>query len=117
MCVETCAWKGARVRRSPDAGRTREAGYTHVLGSQAPKLDPEPEGIAAGRYQLRALLGSGGNAPVHEVFDSVRGVTLAMKRLSADAARSPTSTLLFRREYRTLRELCHPAIVRAYDYG
>jgi hypothetical protein len=82
-----------------------------------PKPDPEPERIAAGRYQLRGLLGSGGNATVHEVFDSIRGTTLAMKRLSADAARGRTSALLFRREYRTLRELSHPAIVRAYDYG
>ncbi|HEX3597980.1 MAG TPA: protein kinase, partial [Polyangiaceae bacterium] len=57
------------------------------------------------------------NATVHEVFDSVRGTTLAMKRLSADAARGRNSALLFRREYRTLRELAHPAIVRAYDYG
>jgi hypothetical protein len=85
--------------------------------SQPAKLDPEPECIAAGRYQLRGLLGSGGNATVHEVFDSVRGATLAMKRLSIDAARGRTSALLFRREYRTLRELSHPAIVRVYDYG
>jgi hypothetical protein len=85
---------------------------THV-----PKLQAEPECIAAGRYQLRGLLGSGGNATVHEVFDSVRGTTLAMKRLSVEAARGRTSALLFRREYRTLRELSHPAIVRAYDYG
>jgi hypothetical protein len=85
--------------------------------TRPPKPHAEPERITAGRYQLRGLLGSGGNATVHEVFDSLRGMTLAMKRLSADAARGRTSALLFRREYRTLRELSHPAIVRAYDYG
>jgi ABC-type transporter Mla MlaB component len=85
--------------------------------TRPPKLDPEPECITAGRYRFCRLLGSGGNATVHEVFDTVRGTTLAMKRLSADAALGRNSALLFRREYRTLRELSHPAIVRAYDYG
>jgi hypothetical protein len=82
-----------------------------------PNVDAESEHVASGRYQVRGLLGSGGNATVHEVFDSVRGTTLAMKRLSADAARSRTASLLFRREYRTLRELSHPAILRVFDYG
>ena len=112
MCVE---WSSARGEAS--AGGRGEPRYTHIFVTEPPKLDSEPECIAAGRYQLRGLLGSGGNATVHEVFDSVRGTTLAMKRLSADAARGRTSALLFRREYRTLRELSHPAIVRAYDYG
>src|SRR5262245_26348197 len=82
---------------------------------QPPNVDAESERVASGRYQVRGLLGSGGNATVHEVFDSVRGTTLAMKRLSHDAARSRTASLLFRREYRTLRELSHPAIVRVFD--
>jgi tetratricopeptide (TPR) repeat protein len=71
----------------------------------------------ADRYEVRGLLGTGGNATVHEVFDSARAETLAMKLLLPEAARNPTTALLFRREYRTLRELAHPAIVRAYDYG
>jgi hypothetical protein len=31
--------------------------------------------------------------------------------------RKPSVALLFRREYRTLRDLSHPLIIRAYDYG
>jgi hypothetical protein len=73
-------------------------------------------GVTA-RYEIRGLVGSGGSATVHEVFDSVRGMTLAMKRLAGEALLNPSARLLFRREYRTLLELSHPAIVRVYDYG
>ncbi|HVW26950.1 MAG TPA: AAA family ATPase [Polyangiaceae bacterium] len=78
-------------------------------------VDREP--FLTARYEVRGLVGSGGSATVHEVFDSVRGVTLAMKRLTPEAALKQTACLLFRREYRTLRELSHPAIVRVFDYG
>jgi hypothetical protein len=71
----------------------------------------------ADRYEVRGLLGTGGNATVHEVFDAARGEAMAMKLLLPEAARNRTIALLFRREYRTLRELAHPGIVRAYDYG
>jgi hypothetical protein len=82
-----------------------------------PSVDIDLPRRVADRYEVRGLLGTGGNATVHEVFDALRGETLAMKLLLPDAARNRTIALLFRREYRTLRELSHPAIVRAYDYG
>jgi hypothetical protein len=82
-----------------------------------PTVDVELARRVADRYEVRGLLGTGGNATVHEVFDTARGETLAMKLLLPEAARNPTTALLFRREYRTLRELAHPSIVRAYDYG
>lgn len=69
------------------------------------------------RYDLVRALGSGGNATVHEAFDRVTGRTLALKRLRADSARKSSAAMLFRREYRTLRDLTHPLIIRAYDYG
>lgn len=73
-------------------------------------------GVSA-RYEIRGLIGSGGSATVHEVFDRVRRLTLAMKRLAGDDLTNQSARLLFRREYRTLLELSHPAIVRVYDYG
>jgi hypothetical protein len=80
-------------------------------------VDVEREPFVTARYDVRGLVGSGGTATVHEVFDSIRGVSLAMKRLTPEAALKQTTCLLFRREYRTLRELSHPAIVRVFDYG
>ncbi|HEX4474760.1 MAG TPA: protein kinase, partial [Polyangiaceae bacterium] len=69
------------------------------------------------RYDLVRTLGSGGNATVDEVIDRVTGRSLALKRLRAESAMKPSAALLFRREYRTLRDLAHPLIIRAYDYG
>lgn len=73
----------------------------------------------ASRYDVMRVLGSGGMACVYEVFDRSQQRRLALKRLqpTSDEQRRRRLVELFEREFYTLSELSHPAVVQAYDYG
>jgi serine/threonine protein kinase len=68
----------------------------------------------ADRYRVEAFLGKGGMAEVYKVWDTSRGVYLAMKLLHEDLALDNVFVRRFKREAQTLERLQHPNIVRFY---
>ncbi|MDD9966883.1 MAG: protein kinase [Myxococcales bacterium] len=74
--------------------------------------------LLAGRYRLDQELGRGGMAVAYAATDTVRGVTLAVKRLLPGALSAGDDvTRLFEQEFHTLQQLRHPRVVQAYDFG
>jgi len=74
--------------------------------------------VIAGKYRVEGSLGSGGMGAVWAVVEESTGMRMALKRLDrVVAAKFPHSTGLFEREYHVLKQLSHPCIVEAYDYG
>ncbi|HAF61151.1 MAG TPA: hypothetical protein DCK95_02365, partial [Anaerolineaceae bacterium] len=66
------------------------------------------------RYRVEAFLGRGGMADVYKVWDTQRGVPLAMKVLRDDLAEDIVFMRRFEREAVNLTRLQHPNIVRCY---
>jgi serine/threonine protein kinase len=66
------------------------------------------------RYQVLESLGRGGMAEVYKVWDSQRGVHLAMKVLREDLAEDRVFLRRFQREAENLAKLQHPNIVRFF---
>jgi serine/threonine-protein kinase len=79
----------------------------------------EPIGIAiAGRYRVEAAIGRGGMGVVYAVRDEGTGQLVALKRLRCERPQNAAMLgTLFEREYHTLKQLAHPCIVEAYDFG
>jgi serine/threonine-protein kinase len=69
------------------------------------------------RYQVVALLGSGGMADVYEVEHRALGVRFALKLLSQDLSKNPTLKARFEREARAVAKLSSPHIVSIVDCG
>ncbi len=74
-----------------------------------------PERI--GRYEIRKLLGRGGQASVYLGYDTVMQREVAVKVLPAALAEDAQARERFEREARTIASLEHPAIVPVYDFG
>src|ERR1044071_8003004 len=71
-----------------------------------------------GRYQLEAEIARGGMGAVYRAYDRLAEREVAYKRLLAPDARARARfAALFQREYNTLAQLAHPAIVEVYEYG
>ena len=66
------------------------------------------------RYRVEESLGHGGMAEVYKVWDTQRGVPLAMKVLREDLAEDIVFLRRFEREAKNLTRLQHPNIVRCY---
>jgi len=67
-----------------------------------------------GRYRIIYFLGKGGSAVVYRVADERNNREFALKILKEA---SKQHLLRFQREFRLLRLLRHPNIVRVHDYG
>ncbi|MCA9664228.1 MAG: protein kinase [Myxococcales bacterium] len=78
-----------------------------------PRVVVEPQRI--GRFEVLSTLGEGGMGTVYRVRDPRRGDELALKLLGG-ASRS-CDALRLRREFRAIRRLDHPGIVRVYELG
>ncbi|GEM_PF-3180222 len=66
------------------------------------------------RYRIDGFLGRGGMADVYKVWDTQRGIYLALKVLREDLAEDKIFLRRFEREARMLATLQHPNIVRFY---
>jgi len=75
----------------------------------------QPERI--GRYEIRKLLGRGGQASVYLAYDPVMQREVAIKVLPAALAEDEQARERFEREAHTIASLEHPAIVPVYDFG
>jgi tetratricopeptide (TPR) repeat protein len=83
---------------------------------RAPAPDAPPR--REGRYRLDSELARGGMGVVYRAFDKLASREVAYKRLLVAGTRSRERFVaLFQREYNTLVQLAHPAIVEAYEYG
>ena len=71
----------------------------------------------ADRYQLGAMIGSGGMADVYEAVDTRLHRKVAIKILRPDLARDPAFVSRFRKEALSAASLSHNGIVAVYDSG
>lgn len=67
------------------------------------------------RYELKTILGKGGQATVYRAFDRVLNVERAIKLLSKDLMRNNDARGRFEAEAQAMAKLEHPSIVRLYD--
>jgi serine/threonine-protein kinase len=84
--------------------------------SETPASDSGPR-LLGDRYEVRHELGSGGTAVVHEGWDRVNGVRVAIKRLDPAATRRSRARMRFEREIRMGSQLRIPGIVQVLDHG
>jgi tetratricopeptide (TPR) repeat protein len=71
-----------------------------------------------GRYEIKAEIARGGMGAVYRAYDRLAERDVAYKRLIVPEARVRARfAALFQREYNTLAQLAHPAIVEVYEYG
>jgi hypothetical protein len=81
-------------------------------------LSAVPAAQMHGRYELKAEVARGGMGVVYRAFDRLGQREVAYKRLLTPESRSSARyAALFQREYNTLAQLEHPAIVDVYEYG
>jgi hypothetical protein len=73
--------------------------------------------IVAGRYEVLALLGSGGMSEVHRTRDQRTGATVALKELLPQFLADRAVCRRFLREAEVARRLDHPGIVPVLDAG
>jgi tetratricopeptide (TPR) repeat protein len=71
-----------------------------------------------GRYELKAEVARGGMGVVYRAYDKLADREVAYKRLLVPETRTRARFVaLFQREYNTLAQLAHPAIVDVFEYG
>lgn len=75
------------------------------------------EGLVAGRFRIRGLLGSGGTAAVFAADDEVAGRRVAVKLLHPHLAVDPSTWDAFFEEVRAAQSIVHPGLAEIYDAG
>ena len=80
-------------------------------------VDSLKRSLANGRYKIIARVGSGGMATVYRAYDTHNDRDVAIKVLLDDLTGEQSFLRRFQRESDMMRDLDHPHILRAYDYG
>ncbi|MBM3788384.1 MAG: hypothetical protein FJW30_28950 [Acidobacteria bacterium] len=70
---------------------------------------------AAGRFEIRQLLGRGGMGEVYEAVDLELGETIALKALQPGLAVNEEALERFKREIQLSRRVTHPNVCRIFD--
>lgn len=73
--------------------------------------------LIAGRYEVRAHLGSGRTGVVYRVHDRDLSEDIALKVLHPELAEQPRELERFRRGVRLARKIAHPNVCRVFDLG
>src|SRR5688572_13296072 len=76
-----------------------------------------PGHVVADRYEILETIGEGGMGAVYRVTDRKDGQVLALKLLKDTTESQAACERRFRREYRALARLRHPAVVDVFDTG
>jgi serine/threonine protein kinase/Flp pilus assembly protein TadD len=76
-----------------------------------------PGYLLAGRYEIVALLGSGGMGEVYEAEDKELGGKIALKVIHPQMSFDPATLDRFRREVQLARQVTHPNVCRVFDIG
>ncbi|MEE8107193.1 MAG: WD40 repeat domain-containing serine/threonine-protein kinase [Planctomycetota bacterium] len=74
-------------------------------------------GSRIGRYELRAVIGTGAFAEVWRAFDPDLAREVALKRLRPELGEDEQAQARFQREARSAARLRHPAIVTVHEVG
>lgn len=78
-----------------------------------PILEP---GARVGRFQVEALIGSGGMGEVYRAWDATLERSVALKALRPGEEREAGATERFRREALALAQLNHPNVCHVHDW-
>ncbi|MFH1810766.1 MAG: protein kinase [Pseudomonadota bacterium] len=70
-----------------------------------------------GDYQILAEIGRGGMGVVFRARDERTGQDVALKMLAPEAQSHKDSALRFKREFRAIRRVVHPNVVRVFEAG
>ncbi|MES1206388.1 MAG: serine/threonine-protein kinase, partial [Pseudomonadota bacterium] len=73
--------------------------------------------VLAGRYQIEAVIGTGGSGRVMRAFDRVTRELVALKILRPEYVADPVWTERFSRELRVGRQIQHTNVCRVFDIG
>lgn len=82
-------------------------------GLEPQRAHATPAWEAPDRFFVLGRLGQGAHGTVYRALDMVLGREVALKVLSAD--HDTTALYRFKREFRTLRDVVHPNLVRLYE--
>src|SRR5262249_19277625 len=95
------------------------AGYTDrpIREQSAPMSRNDQHVVLQGRYELGAILGSGGMGTVHDGTDRRLERAVAVKVLRADLAQQARARRRFETEARAAARLAHPNVVTVFDSG
>jgi serine/threonine-protein kinase len=80
-------------------------------------LGGSPGQVIGGRFEILALLGTGGMGSVYKALDRELGEPVALKMLRADLVASPARLERLRQEARLARRVTHASIARTFDIG
>lgn len=80
-------------------------------------MDPMGTTIQLGPFRLRERIGMGGFGEIYRAVHEETALEVAIKVVTAEAAREPEYLADFRREVRAVAGLDHPNIVQVFDYG
>jgi TolB-like protein/predicted Ser/Thr protein kinase len=97
------------------SGVLREDDARHDLAGAA--VPAEAAEKLAGRYELLALLGSGGMGAVYKARDLELGELIAVKVLRSELSADPQMISRFRQEVRLARRVTHANVARTFDIG
>lgn len=120
------AWTGRRgVGLLARMSRTQvELGDTVVMAAAGvatsePRSDGGPRvgAVLAGRYELLAVLGSGGMGTVCSAHDRELDEVVALKLLRPEIAAAPGGQDRFRREVKLARRITHRNVARTFELG
>ncbi|HSP77819.1 MAG TPA: serine/threonine-protein kinase, partial [Myxococcaceae bacterium] len=89
---------------------------TLVVGVSAEEAAPV-QGLLAGRYLLRRMLGRGGMGTVYLASDEASGQQVALKVLHTTGRRSKVALERFRREAKLAQRISHENVARVYELG
>jgi len=74
-----------------------------------------PGAVLAGRYEILAVLGTGGMGSVYKAHDRELDRLVALKVIRVDLARNPAIVDRFKQELRLSHKVTHRNVVRLYD--
>jgi serine/threonine-protein kinase len=117
---QLCGASDARYTALPDQDPTLrfpETGRLDVASPESAAAGSAVGRVFAQRYEVEALVGSGGMGQVYRVRDLREGGLLALKILHPSDEADADRTGRFRREAQILSKIQHPAVPRILDSG